>query len=165
MDIKSLTLKNILIDDNNDEYFDLSVPSFDIGGISMKDVHAVTQDEEGRIDKVCNKYFGSSENIDVLCFINHIFNPFSIEQNDLLVIPQIGSISGQIYKKPDIPTWLEGGNSTGGSPNPKTNEKDENRINRINQKRKPNDLPEGVSAKKYINGKIILGTHLNTNNG
>lgn len=168
MDIKSLTLKNILKDTNSEEYFDLSVPSFDVSNIQITDIHAVSQDEEGRIDKICKSYYGSTEYIDVLCFVNHIFNPFSIEKDDLLVIPQITAYSGKIYSKPDVPSWItrEASTGGGGSNKPKTNEKDQNRVNRIKQQKSPrktNELPEGKQIKKYINGKIILGTHLNTN--
>lgn len=166
MNIKSLSLKNILLDDNKEQYFDLSVPSFDISNIGIKDVHLVTQDEEGRLDKICTKYYGDASNIDIVCLINHMFNPFSVKENDLLVIPYINSTAEEIYKKPEIPGWISGGEQKNNKN--KTNEKDENRVNRIKQQkspRKPNDLPEGKTAKKYINGKVILGTHLNTNNG
>lgn len=168
MDIKSLTLKNILKDDNGEEYFDLSVPSFNLYDLQFTDVHLVTKDEEGRMDKICESYYGNSEYMDVLCFINHMFNPFSVEEGDLLIIPEISSYAGKIYAKPEIPSWISGEASTGGggSNKPKTNEKDQNRVNRIKQQkapRKTNELPEGKQIKKYVNGKIILGTHLNTN--
>lgn len=167
MNIKSLSLKNILVDDNKEEYFDLSVPSFDTTNIGIMDVHMVTKDEEGRLDKICTKYYGDASNIDVVCLINHIFNPFSIKSEDLLVMPYINSLTDEIYAKPEIPGWITGGETTDNKKN-KTNEKDETRVNRLKQQkasRKPNELPEGKAVKKYVNGKIILGTHLNTNNG
>lgn len=167
MNIKSLTLKNILKDENNEEYFDFSVPCFDLSSTSISTVHVVTQDEEGRIDKICQKYYSCTDYIDLLCFANRIYNPFSIKKDDLLVIPYVTSITNKIYYKPTIPEWITGQNSSG-NPKAKTNERDENRINRLKQQkapRKPNELPEGKSAKKYVNGKVILGTHLSTNNG
>ena len=167
MNIKSLTLKNILKDDNKEEYFDLSVPSFDPSLTSPSTIHVVTQDEEGRIDKIAQKYYSGTEYIDLLCFVNRIYNPFSVKQNDLLIIPYVTSITNKIYFKPEIPEWITGQNSSG-SPKAKTNERDEARIARLKQQktpRKANELPEGKTAKKYINGKVILGTHLNINNG
>ena len=166
MDIKSLSLKNILLDDNKEEYFDLSVPSFNVNALEVANVHLVTQDEEGRIDKICQKYYSSTAYIDVLCLINHIYNPFSIKKDDLLLIPHITSQVSQIYAKPEVPIWLSGAEDK--STKNKTNEKDENRTNRLKQQnapRKANELPEGAQIKKYVNGKIILGTHINTNNG
>lgn len=168
MNIRSLTLKNKLIDDNKEEYFDLSVPSFNLYDIQITDIHAVSQDEEGRLDKICKSYYGDAEYMDVVCFINHIFNPFSVKEGDLIVIPQISPYDKKIYSLPEVPSWLTGKASTGGggSNTKKTNEKDENRINRLKQQktpRKTNELPEGKQVKKYVNGKIILGTHLNTN--
>ena len=168
MNIKSLSLKNILLDDNKEEYFDLSVPSLDISNTSVMDVHMVTQDEEGRLDKICTAYYGDASNIDAVCLLNHLFNPFSIKAGDLLAIPYIKSLTQELYSKPEIPGWITGGDVTQGANKNKTNEKDENRINRIKQQktpRKSNELPEGKTVKKYINGKVILGTHLNTNNG
>lgn len=168
MDIRSLTLKNILIDDNKEEYFDLSVPSFDISKVAVNDIHMVTKDEEGRIDKIAESYYGSTDFIDILCFINRIYNPFSIKEGDLLVIPEVTTNTSNIYFRPEIPTWITGNEKNTTPTSKKTNEKDENRINRLKQQkaqRKPNELVEGQSVKKYINGKVILGTHLNTNNG
>ncbi len=170
MDIKSLSLKNILKDENGEEYFDLSVPSFDFSNVSVKDFHLVTRDEEGRIDMICKQYYGNTMYIDVLCLMNHIYNPFSIKENDMIVIPEVAANASQIYKKPEIPTWLEGedAKSSKKSNKPKTNEKDQSRVNRIaaqKENRKPNELPDNKSAKKYINGKVILGTNMNIKNG
>lgn len=165
MNIKSLTLKNELIEDNGEKYLDLSAPCFDISNISILDIHLVTQDEEGRPDKICEKYYGSTEYIDVLCFVNRIFNPFSIKTGELIIIPQITSAVSNIYFKPVISdTKTEDKHKADAN----TNEKDINRVTRLSQQkisRKPNELPDGTTVKKYINGKIVLGTHLNTNHG
>lgn len=170
MDIKSLSLKNKLKDENGEEYFDLSVPSFNTSPLSIKALHFVTQDEVGRIDKICNSYYGSTKYIDMLCLVNHIFNPFSIQEHDALIIPEITSLEDAIYSMPVVPTWLSGSttSTSSGSQTKQTNEKDENRINRLkrqSEKRKANELKQGQSVKKYINGKIILGTNLNIKNG
>lgn len=165
MNIRSLSFKNTLIDDNGEEYFDLSVPSFDINSISIIDIHLVTREEEGRLDKICEKYYSTTEYIDTLCLINHLFNPFSIKEGDLIVIPSMSNAS-QLYYTPEIPGWLIGETNT--TKNNKTNTKDNNRITRLKQQnipRKPNELKDGQTIKKYVNGKIILGTHLNTANG
>lgn len=166
MNIRSLTLKNKFIDENKEEYFDLSAPCFDLTNVGFSDVHLVTQDEEGRIDKICEKYYNTTENIDIVCFVNHIFNPFSVKTGDLLLIPNL-TMKESIYKRPDLPGWITGDETKAASSSNKSNEKDENRVNRLKQQkapRKANDLPEGKAIKKYVNGKIILGTHLNTTN-
>lgn len=167
MDIKSLSLKNTLKDENGEEYFDLSVPSFDFSNVGVKDFHRVTRDEEGRIDVICKQYYGNTMYIDILCLMNHIYNPFSIKEDDMLVIPEVTSRASLIYKKPEIPEWLEEGTAAKSS-KPKTNEKDKSRINRIasqKETRKTNELTGDKSVKKYVNGRIILGTNLNTKNG
>lgn len=166
MNIKSLSLKNILLDDNLEEYFDLSVPSFTLDNVGIKCFHVVNKDEEGRMDKIAIEYYNDTQYIDILCLMNHIFNPFSIKENDMIIIPEITSIASKVYKKPSIPTWIEGSQPKKSSTN--TNEKDKNRIDRLNKStetRKPNELSGNKQVKKYINGKIILGTNLNTKNG
>ena len=54
MDIRSLALKNRLIDQNTgDEYFDLTAPSFEYQSeFGIKALHYVTSDQAGRIDLV-----------------------------------------------------------------------------------------------------------------
>ncbi len=168
MNIKSLTLKNILLDDNDEKYYDLSVPSFDLSSTGVTDVHLTTQDEEGRVDKICEKYYGCTDYIDILCFANHIFNPFAVEKDELLIIPNILSSSEEVYFMPEVPSWLSENNATQNNKKAVTNEKDTNRINRLkkqNEYRKSNELKNNTEVKKYVNGKIILGTHLNTTNG
>jgi hypothetical protein len=87
MNIKSLTLKNKLVDETTGEfYFDLTAPSFiydaDLG---IKTIHYVLQDQVGRIDKISEIYFGNTEFIDAICVVNNIFNPFSVNEGDVLV--------------------------------------------------------------------------------
>ena len=102
MDVKSLTLKNkLIIDETGEGYWDLTAPSFiydsDLG---VKALHYVMQDEVGRIDKISNTYFGSAEFIDAICVVNNIFNPFSVNEGDVLVIPNL-SRKDLVYKRPN----------------------------------------------------------------
>ena len=76
MNIKSLSLKNTLIDENTGEgYLDLTAPSFiydaDLG---VRALHYVMPDQAGRVDKISEIYFGTSEYIDAICIVNNIFN-------------------------------------------------------------------------------------------
>lgn len=175
MNIKSLTLKNKLIDETTGEfYFDLNAPSFvydaDLG---VKAIHYVMQDQIGRIDKISNIYFGSTEFIDAICVVNNIFNPFSIEEGDVLVIPNLNRID-EVYQRPD----------TVSRPNPiqepfidttRQSQKDQSRIQRLLKIAKekkagvttplpPNMLQPNQDVKTFENGKIILGTNLESRN-
>ena len=66
MNIKSLALKNKLVEESTGEfYYDLTAPSFiydsDLG---VRALHYVQPDQVGRMDKMC---IGSSFNIKVIC--------------------------------------------------------------------------------------------------
>ena len=102
MDIKSLTLKNRLTDEKTGEqYYDLTAPSFKYKAeLGVKALHYVTADQAGRIDKVSETYFGTGEYIDAICIINNIFNPFSVEEGDILVIPNLNQLD-QVYRRPN----------------------------------------------------------------
>ena len=119
MNVKSLTLKNrLIIDKSGEGYWDLTAPSFiyesDLG---VKALHYVMLDQIGRIDKISEIYFGSGEYIDAICVVNNIFNPFSVNEGDILIIPNL-SRKDLVYKRPNpasrpnavqeayVDTWL-----------------------------------------------------------
>jgi|TARA_R110002074_G_scaffold396170_1_gene585286 hypothetical protein len=171
MDIKSLTLKNrLIIDETGEGYWDFTAPSFvydsDLG---VRALHYVMVDQVGRIDKISEKYYGSGEFIDALCVVNNIFNPFSIEEGDILVIPNL-SRKDLVYKRPNPATRpndvQEAYVDTG-----RQSEKDQSRVQRLIEKAKssengvkqpmpPNMLQPGQESKTFSGGKIQLGTNL-----
>ncbi len=171
MNIKSLTLKNrLIIDKTGEGYYDLTAPSFiydsDLG---VKALHYVMQDQVGRIDKISQKYFGSGEFVDAICVVNNIFNPFSVNEGDILVIPNL-SRKDLVYKRPNPATRpndvQEAYVDTG-----RQSEKDQSRIQRLIEKAKtkeagvkqpmpPNMLQPGQESKTFSGGKIQLGTNL-----
>ncbi len=175
MDIKSLSLKNSLVDETTGEnYFDLTAPSFNYKAeLGVRAIHYVTQDQVGRIDKISDLYYGSGEYVDALCVTNNIFNPFSLNEGDVLFIPNLER-EDEVYKRP----------STISRPNSiqdkfiNTNVQsvmDQSRIQRLIQKAKekksgvttplpPNVLQQGQDGKTFTGGRIILGSNLNTKN-
>ena len=175
MNIKSLTLKNKLTEERTGEfYYDLTAPSFiydsDLG---VKALHYVKIDQIGRIDKISEIYFGSGEFIDAICVVNNIFNPFSVNEGDVLVIPNL-SRQDLVYLRPNPAsrpnTTQEAYIDTG-----RQSEKDRSRIQRLIEKAKgsksgvsqpmpPNMLQPGQETKVYEGGKIKLGTNLNSRN-
>jgi hypothetical protein len=175
MNIKSLTLKNQLVDENTGEsYFDLTAPSFiydaDLG---VKALHYVMSDQVGRLDKISEIYFGSSENIDAICVINNIFNPFSIQEGDVLVIPNLRN-PDLVYQRPNTASRpapaIKPYTDTG-----RQSQKDQSRIQRLLQKAKekksgvntpilPNMLQPNQSAKLFNSGEIKLGSNLPSRN-
>ncbi len=173
MNIRSLSLKNKIVDESTGEfYYDLTAPSFKYkADLGVKALHYVTVDQVGRMDKISELYFGSGEFIDAICIVNNIFNPFSVNEQDILVIPNLAR-KDLVYSRP---------NPASRPTNPqeqyidttRQSEKDQSRIQRLIQKAKtkksgvktplpPNMLQPGQDAKSYENGNIILGTNLNS---
>jgi hypothetical protein len=171
MNIKSLTLKNTLIDDTTGEsYYDLTAPTFRyLADYGVRSIHYVTQDQEARIDLIADLYYGTTEYVDALCIVNNIFNPFSLKEGDVIVIPDMGG-SNSFYSRP---TTQEKANQVQSqfTDVARQSQKDQARIQRILQKAKtkksgvktplpPNVLQPGQSAKTYTGGNIQLGTNL-----
>ena len=173
MNIKSLTLKNQLIDERTGEnYWDLSAPSFRYkAALGLKAVHYVTQDQAGRMDLISNLYYSTGEYIDAICVINNIFNPFSIKEGDVVAIPVLKD-PDLVYSRPNPVTRV---NSTI-APYIDTSiqsEQDQSRINRLIKKAEtkktgvktplpPNMLQQGQVAKVYEENEVKLGQNLNT---
>ena len=134
MNVKSLTLKNKLtIDKTGEGYWDLTAPSFiydsDLG---VRALHYVQPDQIGRIDKVANIYFGSGEYVDAICIVNNIFNPFSISEGDILVIPNLRDIE-LVYKRPN-PAARPNETQEAYVDTGRQSEKDQSRIQRLIEK-------------------------------
>jgi hypothetical protein len=176
MNIKSLTLKNKLVDERTGEnYWNITIPSFTYKAeLGIKALHYVTVDQAMRPDLVSILYFGTAEFVDAICYVNNIFNPFSLSEGDVLVIPVLEDIK-TVYKRPSPATRV---NST---IEPYINTqvqsaKDQARIDRLIQKAKtkksgvntplpPNMLQQGQEAKVYEDGQIKFGQNLNTRKG
>jgi hypothetical protein len=173
MNIKSLTLKNKIIDDRDGQnYWNLSAVSFRYDAeLGIKAIHYVTQDQVCRPDLISILYFGTAEFTDAICGINNIFNPFSLQEGDVLAIP-ILSQPDKVYSRPDPATRI---NSTI-EPYIDTSvqsQQDQNRIDRLIQKAKtkkngvqtplpPNMLQQGQKAKVFEDNKVKLGQNLPT---
>ena len=169
MNIKSLTLKNRLNDDKTGEqYYDLTAPSFKyIAEQGVKALHYVTQDQAGQVVLPI-----LIKNISI-CVLNNIFNPFSLQEGDILVIPNLNQLD-LLYRRPNpasrpTPSLAQYVNTD------RQSEQDQSRIQRLTQKAKtkkggvqapipPNMLQQGQDAKVYKGGKILLGANLNTRN-
>lgn len=175
MNIKSLGLKNKLVDERTGEfYFDLTAPSFIYNSeAGIRGIHYVVADQVGRIDKISEIYFGSTQFVDALCVVNNIFNPFALQEGDVLVIPDLGRPDLH-YQRPDpasrpTPTVLPFVD-TG-----RQSQKDQSRIQRLIEKAKkkkngvetplpPNMLQPGEVAKTFKDGEIQLGANLPSRN-
>ena len=175
MNIRSLVYKNQVTDPATQEsYLDLTFPSFRYRKANVLAAFRVTPLEEGRVDLISIKFYGSPSYVDAILSYNRIFNPFSIKDGDLLIIPDVSN-EREVY---DIPSAQE----TNTSPlstftdTARLSTQDANRIERLKkiaQKKAngnknpapPNILQPGKEAKSAVDGAIILGNNLNSREG
>ena len=85
---KLLDNKRTYIARDGEEYLNLSSPTVNIDEIKINGYIKVNQDCKGRIDKFAYTNVHKDYNsIDILMYANHIFNPFAIDEGDILYTP------------------------------------------------------------------------------
>ena len=85
---KLLDNKRIYTTRDGEEFLNLTIPTVDINNIKVNGYIKVNQDCKGRIDKFVYTNVSKDYNaIDIIMYANHIFNPFSIDEGDILYTP------------------------------------------------------------------------------
>jgi hypothetical protein len=85
---KSLDNKRTYIKQDGEEYLNLYTPTVNINDIKINGYIKVNQDCKGRIDKFVYSNVSKDYNaIDILMYANHIYNPFAIDEGDILYTP------------------------------------------------------------------------------
>ena len=103
---KLLDNKRTYIARDGEEYLNLSSPTVDADNIKINGYIKVNQDCKGRMDRFVYSNISKDYNtIDILMYANHIFNPFAIDDNDILYTP---IYSDSLYSKPEEPTLPDG---------------------------------------------------------
>ena len=98
---KSLDNKRKYVARDGDEYLNLSSPTVNINDIKINGFVKVNQDTKGRIDKfVYSNVSKDFNSIDILMYANHIINPFSIDDGDILYTPIYNDM---LYSKSEEP--------------------------------------------------------------
>ena len=73
---------------DGEEYLNLTTPAVNVNDIKINGYIKVNKDCKGRIDKFVYSNVSKDYNsIDILMYANHIFNPFSIDEGDILYTP------------------------------------------------------------------------------
>jgi hypothetical protein len=86
---------------DGEEYIDMCIPVVSVKDIQGNSIVKITQDSNGRIDTfVWNDVEKNMDMIDTVMYANHIFNPFSIKEGDVLIIP---IDNDRIYVNPEEP--------------------------------------------------------------
>lgn len=98
---KLLDNKRTYIASDGEKYLNLSIPTVNINDIKVNGYIKVNQDCKGRIDKFVYSNVSKDYNsIDILMYANHIFNPFAINDDDILYTP---IYNDKLYSKPEEP--------------------------------------------------------------
>ena len=93
--------KRTYISQDGEEYLNLSSPVVDIEKIVVNGYIKVNQDYKGRLDKFVYANVSKDFNaIDIIMYANHIFNPFSIDDGDILYTPIYNE---NLYSKSEEP--------------------------------------------------------------
>ena len=91
---------------DGEEYIDMCIPVLDVNDIKANSIAKLSKDSQGRMDTFVWKSVGEDFNlIDLVMYANHIFNPFAIEEGEVLIVP---SNNDQIYRKTDEPSLPDG---------------------------------------------------------
>ena len=73
---------------DDDEMLDLGIPCVNIKKLEANGLLRVSQDQKGRLDKFTLGNVDKVKSaIDIVMYYNHIFNPFSVDEGDLLYTP------------------------------------------------------------------------------
>ena len=113
---KLLDNKRTYIAIDGEEYLNLASPTVDINDIKINGYIKVNQDCKGRMDKFVLSNVSKNYNaIDILMYANHIFNPFSIDDGDILYTP---IYNDELFSKSEEPILPD--ESTLSSKNKKT---------------------------------------------
>lgn len=85
---KSLDNKRTYVGRDGDEYLYLFTPTVNIDDITVNGYIKVNQDCKGRLDRFVYTNVSKDYNsIDIIMYANHIYNPFSIDEGDILYTP------------------------------------------------------------------------------
>ena len=98
---KLLDNKRTFIARDGEEYINLATPTVNIDDIKINGYIKVNQDCKGRIDRFVYTNVSKDYNsIDFLMYVNHIYNPFAIDEGDILYTPIYNE---ELYSKSEEP--------------------------------------------------------------
>jgi hypothetical protein len=100
-------------DVDGEEMLDLGIPCVDVKSLRANGLLRVSHDQRGRIDRFTYANVSKDSNaIDMVMYYNHIFNPFSIDEGDMLYTPVYNESDFRDIGEPVLPD--SEGNTGGG---------------------------------------------------
>lgn len=163
MDNPSLTKKRKITTTDGD-MLDLSLPTVNVKLMTqVENMHYVADEETMRLDIIANKYYGWCDKLDAILWANNIYNPFSINAGDWLIIPRVKDTSNYAVN-PTTSTITKDDTQTANSKitnsasvlNASGKEAKTDRLNKKDMK-KSNEQSSGKTNKQINGAAILLG--------
>lgn len=104
LDYKIVNYKST-ITNNGETYVDLMSKSFDKDVEITGQICVVNQYYVGRPDLISMVYYHDDRYADIICKVNGISNPFELNEDDVLLIPDLECVQ-QAMKNFDVPSEL-----------------------------------------------------------
>ena len=109
LNYKTLEYKPV-INRNGDTFLDLLVQTIKPNAEIEGSIIAVNKYYVARPDLISMAMYGDDQYADIICKVNGISNPFEINENDILVIPDIESIMMMTISNPEKSVFIDGKN-------------------------------------------------------
>ena len=138
----------------------------ELGDVSLKTMHTVTEDEAGRPDLIADKYYGDHRMVDIILKYNNISDPFSIDEGEEIKIPK----PFIAYYRLDRPKFAESTNAVKNQfiDTKRLTKKDQRRVEALKKKYgkdellPPNVIPTGKKTYEFDGGLIRMGKQAQT---
>ena len=91
---------------DGEEYIDMCIPVVKVSDIFGNAIEELNQDCNGRLDTFVWKSVAKNlDMIDMVMYANHIFNPFAVQQGEILNVP---TDNDELYKASNEPSLPNG---------------------------------------------------------
>lgn len=97
--------KRTYIGTDGEEYINMCVPSINVSKIIANSYVTLSQDHNGRLDKIIYECVSKNldNGMDLTLYCNHIFNPFAVEEGDVIYTPIDSEEAFEKQSEPELP--------------------------------------------------------------
>ncbi|MCM1220595.1 MAG: hypothetical protein NC548_39520 [Lachnospiraceae bacterium] len=97
--------KRTYIGNDGDEYINMFIPSVDMNTINANSFGLLNSTHNGRLDRFVYETVTRNvdDGLDLTLYVNHIYNPFAVQEGDVLYVPINDSKVFQKSSEPSLP--------------------------------------------------------------